>query len=701
MTGGDEVGGFMKYVRGVVALLVLGTGVAAATETRRWVADSADEFLKGRGEGVAVTADGRLERATPWLPGAELEEPVVVVGGRLDGDSVIVGTGHPARLYRITGGGKELLADVPGEQVTALLVTEGGDVLVASVAPGVLFRWRRGRLEELARLGEGGIWDLAEFDGQVVVAAGTPATLYRLGDRGLERWLELPDGHARCLEATREKLLVGTSGKGLILGVDSSGRIALLADSPFTEISDLVAAPDGSVWATALVGEPPQSKKSESNNSNDDEEAVQTETVDLDLPKLNGGTATSELLRLTPEGALLREHRFSKQVAAALMWDGEGVLVGTGYEGEVWRFLPQGGTRLATLDALQVVGFAGGGTALVTQAPAQVLWQRPDDDQIARFRSEAMHFPRPARIGEYRMTPAGTVSRIRFRSGASDAPDDSWLPWTDWLPAERGLVPLPPAKSLQWEVDLAAGAAVERVEVALREVNLAPTIDAVRVFEPGVVYLAAPPPAGPVIEREHPDFTGIFTVIDERNPNKNAKSAKGKKYYRVGFRTVAWKAKDANEDPLRFELTVESDGGFDLPVRERLKGTQIAVDTTDLPDGEYRFRVIASDELENPGDSLTGERRSRWFTVDNTPPEITLARQGDRWQVTVTDALSSVARVEWSRNGERWYALAPADGVMDGVTEEFSFASATGRHLVVVRAIDRHHNRATAGGVEE
>ena len=124
-------------------------------------------------------------------------------------------------------------------------------------------RWRRewstsGRtapLSEVGRLAEGGIWDLALFAGQVVAAAGPPATLYRVAERGLERWKELPDVHARCLEVNGDRLLVGTSGKGLILSVDAAGRVGVLADSPFTEISDL-AVGGGSVWAAALVGEP-------------------------------------------------------------------------------------------------------------------------------------------------------------------------------------------------------------------------------------------------------------------------------------------------------------------------------------------------------------------------------------------------------------------------------------------------------------
>ena len=114
---------------------------------------------------------------------------------------------------------------------------DDGTIVLATVAPGMVYEWSDGALREVGRLAEGGIWDLKVFAGQVVAAAGPPATLYRVADRGLERWKELPDLHARCLEVNGDRLLVGTSGKGLILSVDAVGRVGVLADSPFTEIS--------------------------------------------------------------------------------------------------------------------------------------------------------------------------------------------------------------------------------------------------------------------------------------------------------------------------------------------------------------------------------------------------------------------------------------------------------------------------------
>jgi hypothetical protein len=699
----------MKFCRvlAIVTLLLLSTQTAMATETRRWIIDTAEELLQGRGSGVQVTADGSLQRVTGWAAGPDFEEAVVMAASRDADGSLIVGTGFPARLYRVRGNQAELLAEVDAEQITALLAMDDGEVLVATVAPGSLYRWSSTGLAEIGRLNEGGIWDLAAFDSGVMAAGGPPASLFKVTDRGLVRWVELPDIHARCLEPHGDRLLVGTSGKGLILSVDRSGRLGVLADSPFTEITDLTAG-GGAVWAAALVGEPVSApRKNNDNGSDDNESEVKTEvtvTSELKLPEVNGKTATSEVLKLTIDGGLLSVHRFIREVATTVAWDGEGLLVGTGFEGEVWRFVDGGGARIATVDAVQVVGVVDGGAALLTQGPGGVLWRRSEGDQPGRFRSKAQEFKQPVHFGEYRVEPAANGVRIRFRSGISAKPDATWLPWSDWLEATGGSVGLPPGRSLQWEVEIPAdagmSAVVDRVEVALVEVNLPPQVKELRVEAPGVVYLSAPPPSGPVIEAVHPDINGIFTVIDD-SARKNNSSTKGKKYYRGGFRTVSWKVSDPNKDPLRYRLEVENRDGFRFEVRERISGSQLGVDTSAIPDGMYRFRLTASDAPRNPDGALEVTRVSRWFPIDNSAPSVKLDRRGDAWVVSVSDSLSPIVRAEWSRDGATWTALAPSDGLLDGRDETFEFPAASGRHMVVVRVVDRQHNRATAGATEE
>lgn len=709
---GSEVTGFGSEVSNIKFQVSRGFGLcvlcmamamtAAASNTSWWVVDHSTDLLRGSGEGVAVSADGMLRPAEGWKNQAVLSEPVVLAVDRLPGGDLVVVTGHPARLYRISNSSVELLAELPGEQGTSVLVDGDGAVWATTVAPGVLVKWSGGELQEFGRLGAGGFWDLAEFDRSIIVAAGTPGALFKVGDKGLERWIEVPDAFVRCLATDGERLIAGTSGKGLILSVDRQGRPSLLVDSPFTEVSDMVFTADRELWASALVGEPlpqPTKKSSDSKAGNGGGGASSsTESLNLDLPKINGKTATSELVRITPEGGLLHVHRFKKQVATALGVDGNGVLVGTGYEGEVWRFVTSGGARLATLDAVQVTAFAPGG-GLVTQGPAGVWEADPSERQTRRFRSDAKVFSRPVRFGSFRVFPEDSGAKIRFRTGAAGGKaDDVWLPWTEFVEGATGKVALSFGKALQWELELFDGGAVDRVEVAWTEINLAPVVKAVDVEPAGLVYLSSPPVSGPVIRQEHPTFDGIFTTLGESGRN-SSKAKTGKKYWQVGYRTVGWRVDDPNDDPMLFKLEVERSDGYRLPVRERLKGNQLAVDTSALPDGRYRFRLEASDEPANAGAPKVGEGVSPWFVVDNTAPEILLSREGRKWKIEVKDQ-SSLARIQMSRDGGSWRDLVPLDGLLDGRVERFSFEVEEGSHLIVIRAVDRHHNRAVAGDEE-
>jgi hypothetical protein len=666
----------------------------SAAETTWWRTDAAEAFLAGRGDGVAVTATGHLVAVDGWSPEVSFDEPVAMAGDRFADGSFAVATGHPAVLYRVGRRGAEALAELPGEQATAVLVQGDDTVWVATMAPGRLLRWRDGDLEEMGQLGDGAFWALAEFQGEIVAAGGPPASLYRVGPDGLTRWAELPDAFARSLAVDDDRLVVGTSGEGLIVTVDPSGRQAILVDSPFTEISALLPAGDGSLWATALVGEPVANTKKKNNGKNGADDAeTETTNLNLDLPKVGAKTATSEVVRITPEGGILSLHRFTKQVATALAHDGDGILVGTGYEGEIWRFVASGGARLATLDAVQAVAFLGDGEAVLTQGPAALFARSDDPDDVHRFRSSVKTWDRPVRFGRFGVVSRGDPGRIRFRSGASTADDRTWLAWTDWRSVNAGVVAIPFGRVLQWEIEVPRGSEIDAVEVAWLEINMAPQITGIVVEEPGAVYLAAPPPSGPVILRDHPTADGVFTTVGARSqPPSSAK--KGKKYYQVGYRTVGWEAKDPNGDALRFDLDLEAADGSVLAVRRGLEVSVLAVDTTAVPDGRYRFRLSATDGPSNPSDAMRAEAVSRWFTVDSSAPELTAAQADDGWSVRIEDA-SPLSRVEVALDGERWEAVAPDDGILDGGGEVFSIPDDGGDGPAMIRAFDRHHNRST------
>jgi hypothetical protein len=690
-----------QFAAAAAALLV--TASAATAQTRHFTLDTPRAMAGAESSGIAIHPDGALRALPPLQTVATFDEPLGLALAVGNDGTAWVGTGHPARVWRVRDGRKELVAELQADQITSLLLAPGGELYASTILPTTIQRIRGDRVEEAGRLPEGVIWDLAWFRGGVVAAAGLPGRILRLGARGPELAAEIPDQHARSLAVAGDTLLIGTSGRGLVLRWSGEGAPGVLHDSDFTEIVALVPGSDGVVFAAGLTGDPTLGRP----GSGDGEGEVTVSTSEPaptpSPPQTSRGTATSEILRILPAGAAFPVHRFSKQIAAALAWNEGGLVIGTGLEGELWQLVESSAARLDTVDAAQVTRIARGGDFVLTQGPVALLQRRGGAG--GTFTSPVLDARQPSRWGLTEVTagPAAKACNVRFRSGATEQPDGTWSPWSETRPCGVFATQAPPARYLQWQLRLDGGepaARVSQVRIAYRQLNLPPRLTELTVHEPGEIFLRTPPPSDRVVEVNHPQLTGIFTTLgdgsDESNPDRP-----GKKYYRIGYRSLSWKAEDPNGDPLRFRVEVQRQGSERWwTVRQGLESTVLGIDTQALAEGVYRFRLTASDASANPEDPAEDSALSSWITVDNSPPAIAIERQGDHWLVTVQDALSPLTRVEWNRDAEAWRAAAPEDGMLDGRRETFRIPAQNGNHVLAVRAVDAHHNRATVA-VEE
>ena len=121
-----------------------------------------------------------------------------------------------------------------------------------------------------------------------------------------------------------------------------------------------------------------------------------------------------------------------------------------------------------------------------------------------------------------------------------------------------------------------------------------------------------------------------------------------------------------------------------------------------MPEGKYRLRVDASDELANPpSESLHFALESPPLLVDNTPPFFkSLSLQGRRLRAEVADGLGPIARVDVAIDGRaEWRPLAPLDGIFDTADESIDtdltpllVGLDSGPHIVAVRAFDAAGN---------
>jgi hypothetical protein len=240
----------------------------------------------------------------------------------------------------------------------------------------------------------------------------------------------------------------------------------------------------------------------------------------------------------------------------------------------------------------------------------------------------------------------------------------------------------------------AADAVVDGVTVAYINRNVAPAIDSVTVQDPAVVFINGSYPASPqVVEATNPDEYGIFTSLD----TPRDRNEQGKKVYRKGFRTVSWRAHDDNGDSLRYAISFRRSGSDKwLRLRDNVEETSINFDTSQLPDGSYELRLVATDAQDNPDMPLTDSKEAIEFRVDNTAPSITAATDGDDVLVRVSDKVSPIGKVEYSADAQKWIRINPVDGISDSPNETYRIKrSALAGKFVIVRAVDAFYNVAT------
>jgi hypothetical protein len=166
---------------------------------------------------------------------------------------------------------------------------------------------------------------------------------------------------------------------------------------------------------------------------------------------------------------------------------------------------------------------------------------------------------------------------------------------------------------------------------------------------------------------------------------------------------LSWKVDNPDKDELRYRIQyrmIGSTNWFDLlKPAEKLTKETYSWETSDLPEGRYRIRVVATDELSNPPDRVTrDEMESGVVLVDNTPPSIENLRiQGRRVQGIALDGVGPIQRIEVSVSGsDEWRPFFPQDGIFDEQREEFD-ADITGMVtsvpvLLSVRVYDKANN---------
>ncbi|MDZ4788511.1 MAG: WD40 repeat domain-containing protein [Blastochloris sp.] len=670
-------------------LTLLAVCTLKATQSERVILDTTEDFLAGKSPSVSIDEPGQLSPGPNISRLADLKDRTIWSAAQ-DGKTgdIILGTGPEGEVYRVSTKGKvQKLTAFLESDVYAVALGLKGEIYVASSPKGKIFIiTSAGKVEEYFNPKEQFIWSMVvNKRGELFVATGSAGKIYRVtGKKAGNVFYDSDESNIRVLALDKDgALLAGSADKGYLYRITEEGKAVVLLDSDKEEISALAVQPDGTIFAAAIgkrsmpekavpllkldvnKTSPPQPNESFSSEPGESKAIV--------VPKAMAMSSAAS----KSEGALL--YRLSASYYPEQIWkcpqpilsllaDEKNVWIGVASEGYIYQYTAEANIkRLGKVQASDVT------VLLKSKASELVLAVTSNSGQVFEIgrntTTEHLYYSKVidsalfSEWGKLNVFGDGKWT-VRTRSGNTSDPDKSWYPWKN-LNGNR--VDSPAARYIQFEITLTSGI-IGRIEFTYLPQNQPPAISAIKILEPGLGYelLGQPtqPPSPQSVEQLLKASTVALLNQDRFQPLQKS-----------GLRTVVWQATDANKDQLEYKIEIKREGQEKWDVlAEDLTLPLYSWETNSWLDGVYYFRITADDKRENTkGKSLTGQRLSEAWKIDNTAPILTLSRKNSELvEVEVADATSLLRTLEVSTDGQHFRPVQPVDGIIDSMSESFS-----------------------------
>lgn len=691
-----------------------------ASQPEIWTVNTRADVLKGDSRGVSIDANGVITLAPRLTEAYRTEQPFVWSSAVDTAGNVYLGTGGDGKLFRVDASGRgALFADLAELNVSALALGARGEIFAATLPDGKVYQIAaNGTPTVYFDPQEKYIWSLAVLpDGSLAVGTGENGKIYRVRAANASPEASLlfdtSETHIIALAADRQgNLYAGTDSNGLVLRFGADGKPFGVLDSPLREIHELAIGPDGSVYALAL-GESISTPKAAETTTTPAAAASQTVTVEKPTATPTEAQAKS---RYDLTGAKSAVYRILPDGGNDIIWNsptvsafsiyahqtGSGVLIGTSDKGRIYNVTNDGReTLVLQSDEGQISTIRSAGQRLIATSSNQGKLYNFGTESTAEgtYESAVLDAKAVSAWGRIWWTGSGNV-QLQTRSGNTEKPNETWSAWSAAYTDARGAqVSSPKAKYLQWRAILRSAASLNEVNVSFLARNIAPEVLSIQVL-PTNIGLAANPPVqlDPNIELSGLD-PALFGVV--------VPASSARRVYQRGAKSIQWTAEDRNGDKLVYDLYYKeaSESNFKL-LMENLADTFYTIDGQSLADGRYVFRIVAKDTSANPaGQSLTGEKLSEPFDIDNSAPTVSAVGSpqvsGERARVAfeAVETASFLIRAEYSVNGGEWREVYSDDGISDSGRERYTVeipVATAGEYSVTLRVFDANGNAGNA-----
>ena len=705
----------MNKIYCVVFSLALCVFSIQASEPEMWSVNSRADVLKGDSRGVSIDDNGVVSLAPKLTEVYRTEQPFVWSSAIDAAGNIYLGTGGDGKIFKVDASGKgTMFADLAELNVSALALGRGGEIFAATLPDGKVYQISAsGAATVYFDPKEKYIWSLAALpDGSLAVGTGENGKLYkvRAANATPEASLLFDTSETHIISLAADKngnLFAGTDSNGLVLKFGADGKPFGVLDSPLREIHELSVGADGSVYALALGESVSTPKAAEATPTT---ATTESKTVTVEKPSATTETqakspydltnSKSAVYRILPDGGsdIIWNSTTVSAFAVYAHQTGNGVLIGTSDKGRIYNVTNDGReTLVLQSDEGQISTIKSTGQKLFATSSNQGKLYNfgAESNAEGTYESAVLDAKAVSTWGRIWWASNGNV-QLQTRSGNTEKPNETWSAWSAAYTDVKGAqIASPKSKYIQWRATLRSAASLTEVNVSFLPRNIAPEVLSIQVL-PTNIGLAANPPIqlDPNIELSGLD-PALFGVV--------VPPSSARRVYQRGAKSMQWTAEDRNGDKLVYDVYYKeaSEANFKL-LKENLPDTFFTIDGQSLADGRYIFRIVAKDTISNPvGQSLSGEKLSEPFDIDNTAPTVaavgTAQIAGERARVTfeATETSSFLNRAEFSVNGGEWQEVYADDGISDGQRERYTLdipVRTAGEYSVTLRVFDANGN---------
>ena len=681
-----------------------------AAKMKVWQQQSQSHFEKAKFKHAVISSEGtlRLSRQVKPLAGIDAMHVWDVIEDKAG--NLIVATGTEGKIFKVGADGKvDLLYSAAESQV--LCLTHGpDDTIFAGTGPkGTILRIAADKTSVFTQALDTYVWSLA-YDPQskqLYAGTGPKGRVFQITSDGKSSvfYTTKQEHILRLALGSKGMLYAGTDKGGMVYRIEPRGKGFVIFHAPQAEIRSLLVT-DDAVYAGTGSPVPRRTGSGSSKTAfgtdketrgqgDKETEASSDSLVSLSpclLVSLSDSLVSlsdsapaptqpaigdNSLFRIAGDGTVRELFREKVLILSMLRMNGR-ILLGTGQQGQLFEVdeASKEKTEIARLEHGQIhclVQRKDGSIVLGTGDPGKLYVLEDRFAGKGTVVSEVLDAKIISKWGDFTWkanVPPSTSVTVAVRSGNVPDPDETWSDWAaEQTDAQAGKALAPPARYLQYRVTLGSdnprvSPEVHGLTLRYRTTNQAPEITSFDV----------------------PD-------IDAGNLDNPSKLK------------LKWSAVDPNEDELTFDLFFKKDGWKEwVKLETDLEKKEYEWDTTAVPSGIYRLKLVASDRRDNTAEeALTAERISARVPVAHDPPRVTVKTAGIEndqavIEATATDAMVRLTEASFALNGKRWTNVFPTDGLFDGKSKSFRFKTDTlrpGTYVLLLRVRDAAGNVGT------